>query len=448
MKLKRWLPVAAIVVAIGSVWSWSYFRGAKTSPYRTAPVTMGDVSATVAATGTCNAVVKVQVGSLVSGNIKALYADFNTEVTQGQLVALIDPEPFQARVNQARASLDSARAAVMNAAAVAARAKAEIAASFAARENVKAQLARAEADLRQAEVRLQRRRELLEQGLISMEETDTAQASYDAGAATVRAVEAQLKSASQNIKAVEAQRDVAEAQMESASAQVRQSQAALAQAELDLRHTEIRAPVDGTVIARHMDAGQTVAASFQAPTIFEIAQDLTKMQVNTNVDESDISQIEPGQKATFTVDAYPGVTFPAVVTQIRKAAINVQNVVSYDVVLSVDNTELRLLPGMTANTRIFTNTVQDTLKVPNAALRFRPAGVSQPARRERGLSTIYILAPDGTARPVQVTTSLTDGSFTAASGELHEGDLVIVGSTASTPAATTATQGPPRGPGF
>jgi HlyD family secretion protein len=449
MKFPRWLFVVVALLAIGSAMGWFYLGSTTAAEYRTVPVTRGDVSATVAATGTCNAVVTVQVGSLVSGNIKSLYADFNTTVKKGQLVAVIDPESFQARVNQARASLDSARAAVMNATAVAARAEAEIANAVAARENVNAQLTRVQADLRDAEARLKRRQALFEEGLISKEDTDTVQTAYDASAATVKAVEAQLRSADQSVNAAKAQRDVALAQTESTAAQVRQAQAALAQAELDLRHTEIRAPVDGTVIARHMDVGQTVAASFQAPTIFAIAQDLTKMQVNTNVDESDISQIEAGQRATFTVDAYPGITFPAVVTQIRKAAINVQNVITYDVVLSVSNSELRLLPGMTANVRILTSTIKDTLRVPNAALRFRPAGVTQNARRETGASTIYTLAPDGTPRSVQVGTKLSDGTVTAVSGSgLHEGDLVIIASTASTSPAPTPMQGRPRGPGF
>jgi HlyD family secretion protein len=196
-----------------------------------------------------------------------------------------------------------------------------------------------------------------------------------------------------------------------------------------------------------MDVGQTVAASFQAPTIFDIAQDLTKMQVDTNVDESDISQVLVGQRASFTVDAYPGVTFPADVYQIRKNAINVQNVITCDVVLRVDNSQLRLLPGMTANVRILTNAVKDTLKVPNAALRFRPAGVATTARRERGSTqTVYMLDAGGTPRPVQVNTSLSDGNFTGISGsELHDGDLVIVGSTGSTQAVSTRTPSPPRG---
>jgi HlyD family secretion protein len=439
----------AFATLIGvSIFGWSYLRSQKPSQYQTAAVTVGDVNASVAATGACNAVVTVQVGSQVSGNIKALYADFNTKVKKAELVALIDPELFQARVNQARANLDSARAAVMNAKAAAARARADVASAEASGENVKAQLVRAQADLRDAEIKLKRRRALLEKGLLSMDDADTAQASYDAAAAGVRAVEAQVKAAEQNLRAAEAQHSVALAQIESTSAQVRQAEAALAQAELDLRHTEIRAPVDGTVIARNMDVGQTVAASFQAPTIFAIAQDLTRMQVDTNVDESDISQVQVGQKASFTVDAYPGATFRARVSQIRKAAINVQNVVTYDVVLSVDNSDLRLLPGMTANVRILTNTVKNTLRVPNAALRFRPTDAAQTIRRERGRQSIYILGSDGQPQPVQVTTGLSDGSFTAiASDALRAGDPVITASTSSTSASAVRTQGP-RGPGF
>lgn len=454
MKLKYWLAAAlAACIGVASLLSWSYLHRADESQYVTARVVAGDVTSSVAATGTCNAVVTVQVGSQVSGNIKALYADFNTRVYRGQLVALIDPEVFQARVNQSQANLDNARAAVLNAKAVVARAQAEIANAIAARESARAQLTRAQAELRDADLKLERRLALKDRGLIPKEDVDSAQTAYDANAATVKAAEAQLDSAGQSVKAAEAQRDVALAQTESTAAQVRQAEASLSQAKLDLRHTEIRAPVDGTVIARHMDVGQTVAASFQAPTIFEIAQDLTKMQVDTNVDESDISQVQVGHRATFTVDAYPGATFPAVVNQIRKAAINVQNVITYDVVLHVDNTELRLLPGMTANVRILTNTAKDTLKVPNAALRFRPAGAETANRRERGTQSIYVLDARGVPRAVKVTAGLSDGNFTAVSSdELHADDVVITASKTSAGAQRAApaarTQGPPRGPGF
>jgi HlyD family secretion protein len=327
------------------------------------------------------------------------------------------------------------------------KARADVSGAKAGLENVKAQLVKAQADLRDADVKLQRRLKMLERGLISKEDCDTAQATYDANAATVQAVQAQIKAAQDNVSSAEAQQEVALAQTESVAAQIRQSQASLAQAQLDLDHTQIRAPVEGTVIARHMDVGQTVAASFQAPTIFEIAQDLTKMQVDTNVDEADVSQVQVGQRATFTVDAFPGTTFPASVTQIRQAAINVQNVITYDVVLAVDNSQLRLLPGMTANVRILTNTVKGALRIPNAALRFKPPGAAQGSHKERGVQTIYVLESGGAVHPIQVTTGLSDGSLTAvSSNDLHAGDLIVTGS-ASTPRPVTPTSGS-RGPGF
>jgi HlyD family secretion protein len=410
-------------------------------------VTSGDITSTVAATGNLNAVVTVQVGNQVSGNIKALYADFNTKVSKGQLVAEIDPEVFQARVNQARANLDAARASLVNAQAAVTKAQADVSGAKASLENVEAQLAKAQADLRDADVKLHRRLALYAKSLVAKEDCDTAQATYDADLATVQAVQAQIKAAEETVRSAEAQLDVALAQTESMAAQIRQCQAALAQAELDLEHTEIRAPVEGTVIARHMDVGQTVAASFQAPTIFEITQDLTKMQVDTNVDESDVSQVQVGQHASFTVDAFPGTTFPAGVMLIRQAAINVQNVITYDVVLSVDNSQLRLLPGMTANVRIVTDFAKDVLKVPNAAFRFKPAG-APPAHKERGVQTVYALDVSGSPRPVQVTTGLSDGTFTSISNsELRPGDLLITGSTLTAKTAAP-TQGPSRGPGF
>jgi HlyD family secretion protein len=434
------------IIGSVSVFGWSYLRGAAPPKYQTAPVVRGDVDATVAATGTCNAVVTVQVGSQVSGNIKALYADFNTKVSKGQLVALIDPEIFQEKVNQARANLDNSRAGLLNAQAVASKAQADIASAQAARENAKAQLAKEQAAWRDADVKLKRRLTLLVQGVISKEDSDSAQATDDAAAASVQAAQAEVNAAENNVTAAEAQREVALAQEESMSAQIRQFQAALSQAELDLEHTEIRAPVDGTVIGRRMDIGQTVAASFQAPTIFAIAQDLTKMQVDTNVDEADIGSVRVGQQASFTVDAFPGLTFPALVSQIREDPINVQNVITYDVVLRVDNQQLKLFPGMTANVRILTDTAKDTLKVPAAAFRFRLPGPRESSgRKQSGFQTIYVLGSDGSPNAVRVSPGLSDGTFSAVSSEsLHEGDRVIVGGAAS---PRTQTQGP-RGPAF
>lgn len=448
MKVKWWFVIAGVGISVGSAAGWVHFRGPRTSSYQTVRITTGDIDSSVAATGNLNAVVTVQVGSQVSGYIKALYADFNTKVTKGQLVALIEPEVFQAKVQQAQANLDNARAAVLSARAAAQKAQADIASAIASRENAKAQLVKVQADLRAAQLQLGRRLKECAAGITNKEECDNAQATYDAGAATVQAAQAQVNAADENVKAVQAQSEVTLAQVEATSAQVRQGEAGLAQANIDLAHTRITAPVDGTVIARHMDAGQTVAASFQAPTIFDIAQDLAKMQVDTSVDESDIAGIRAGQRASFTVDAFPGRTFPAFVSQIRKAPINVSNVITYDVVLTVDNSDLKLFPGMTANVRVFTDSIKNALKMPNAAFRFKLPGAQDTSqgKRQANMQTVYRLAANGTAEPVRVTTGLTDGNFTAVPGDiLHDGDLVIVGSAGS---ASNSARAPTRGPTF
>jgi HlyD family secretion protein len=457
MKRSKWITAGGAVLVIGALASWSLLQGHAKDGFQTVSVTRGDIQSSIAATGTCNAVVTVQVGSLVSGNIKELYADFNTKVKKGQLVALIDPEMFRARVSQAKANLDNARAAVVNAQAAATKGQADIAVARAALENVRADLAKAEVNAEDAKIRNERRLTLFQQGILSKEDRDTAQVASDSGQAAVESARAQVQSAQSSIQAAEAQHQVALAQVESSKAQVRQFEAALQQAELDLAHTEIRAPVDGTVIARRMDIGQTVAASFQAPTIFEIAQDLTKMQVDTNVDEADIGHVQVGQRAWFTVDAYAGVTFPARVEQIRVAPINTQNVITYDVVITADNRDLTLFPGMTANVRILTGSAKNTLVVPNAALRYKPAVEPlAPARESRAggrqrpdKQTVYVLAADGQPRRVPVTTGLSDGSFTQiAGGELHEGELLIIGQngTGGTPDRAAASRR--RGPMF
>ncbi len=263
--------------------------------------------------------------------------------------------------------------------------------------------------------------------------------------------------------------EVARTQLASAQAQVKQAQAALEQANLDLSHTYITAPVDGVVVARHVDVGQTVAASLQAPTLFEIAQDLTKMQVDTNVSEADVGHLRVGLPATFTVDAYPGEMFRGQVTQIRQAPINVQNVVTYDVVVGVSNPDLKLFPGMTANVRILVDRHNDVLRVPNAAFRFRPAdtgsrrgavGFAQVSgrpggRRATNESTLWVVNEKGKPQAVPVVTGLTDGMYTEiSSGALKPGDRVIIaeaGKTSTSPASAVGPGtggGPRRGMGF
>jgi HlyD family secretion protein len=446
-----------LVLVAGGAGLWYYLNNKNQALYQTAPVERGTVRASISATGNCNAVVTVQVGSQVSGNIKALYADFNTKVKKGQLVAVIDPQVFQARVDQTRASLDSANAAVVSARAQVEKANADVASARAAAANENAAIAKSKAAVLDAQRKLTARQELFKQGIISKEDMDTAQSTYDQAVAEQQAAVAQLDAANHQIQAVQAMVNVATTQLSSAQAQVKQAQAGLEQAQLDLDHTQITAPVDGTVIARHMDVGQTVAASFTAPTIFEIAQDLTKMQVDTNVDEADVGQVKVGQPVRFTVDAFPSQTFQGSVTQMRQAPINVQNVITYDVVVAVPNPDLRLLPGMTANVKILTNTENGVLRIPNVALRFRPpdvkpdTAVRAAGRRQDAGSTVWVLDQDGKPKAAKVKLGITDGNFTAVeSGDLKEGERVITNNLTK---VTTSTQSPGgggrgRGPGF
>jgi HlyD family secretion protein len=439
---------------------WTLLRGHSDVEYRTAAVDRGNVAYTISATGSPNAVVTVQLGTQVSGNILALYADFNSTVKKGQLVARIDPQVFQARVDQAKATLDVAKSAVVNGRASVERAQADLASSNAGVANAKALVLKSKVNLQDAQVKLNRQLELFKEGVSAQQDRDTAQAVYDAAAADQEAVVAQQQAAAQKVLSSQADVEVARTQLSSAEAQVKQAQASLSQAELDLSHTYILAPVDGTVVSRNVDVGQTVAASLQAPTIFLIAQDLTKMQVDTNVSEADVGRVVLGQTATFTVDAYPGQIFRGRVSQIRQAPINVQNVITYDVVITVANPDLKLFPGMTANVRILVDRHENVLRIPNAALRFHPAdqAVAVAAKggpgRKRGPSTettVWVMDEQGKPKPVVAQFGLSDGNYTeVASSGLKEGDKVIEASFSKKTAAapTSAAGGPGRGPRF
>ena len=315
---KLLLGLLALALVIGAGWWWSSGRQDNAVRFRTAKVEKGPITATVSSTGTVNPVTSVQVGSQVSGQIKELFVDFNSPVKQGQLVARIDPETFQYRVRQAEADLEAAASAV----------------------------GRVQVSLINAERDLKRTKELVARNFVSPAELDRAQSTYDLAAAEVR----------------------------TAKAVVQQRNAQLASARVDLSRTEIRAPVDGVVIKRTVDVGQTVAASLQAPELFVIAKDLRDMQVETSIDEADVGRIRVGLRATFTVDAFPGRPFAGEVKTVRKAAQNVQNVVTYIAIISANNDRGELLPGMTANVRITTDSRESVLKVPNSALRFRPPG--------------------------------------------------------------------------
>jgi HlyD family secretion protein len=420
--------------------------------YQTVPVERGSVQARITATGNLNAVVDVLVSSQVSGNIKALYADWNSKVEKGQLVALIDPEIFQAQVDQATATFRSAHAATITAQAQLEKAKSELSAAHASEKNAEAIAAKDLANETNAKAQWERAEMLLHEQVIAQQDYDTAKANYDASQAQVTADEAQIDAAKQNIQSAQASVGVAQSQLATARAQEGQTQAALQQAQINLRHTRIMAPVDGTVIARRMDVGQTVAATLNPPTIFEIAQDLTKMQVDANVDESDVGTVAKGQRATFIVDSYPDTTFQGVVADIRKAPIITQNVVTYDVVITVDNSDLKLFPGMTANVTILAAKLDDTLKVPNSVLRFRP---SAAVLKETGLpppqvdkQQVYVLA-GGKLNAVAVKFGLSDGKYTAvSSNQLQPGAQVVVramiSGSASSGSSTTSVPTAPR----
>jgi HlyD family secretion protein len=343
-----YLAAAAVVVVLAAALWWQFGRGDGTQGFRQAKVERGAITSVVSASGTLSAVTTVAVGSQISGQIKELFVDFNSVVKKGQLLARIDPETFELKVKQAQADLDAANSATVN-----------------AQNNVlvtRSQLLRARIQANDAKSDLDRKVMLFGKGFISDSERDKAQFNYDALAEAVNTADAQVR--------------VAEAQVANAVAVVKQREAALASAKVDLARTSIVAPVDGVVISRQVDAGQTVAASLNTPTLFTIAQDLREMQVEVAIDESDISRIRPGQRVTFTVDAFPGRSFEGKVAQIRKAAQTVQNVVTYTVVVATDNPALQLVPGMTANVRIVSDARDNVLKVPNAALRYRPPGVA------------------------------------------------------------------------
>ena len=383
--MKKAVIISAVIILL-VVTGYILFRGKGNEPkFRTEKVVKGDIVMAVTSTGTVNPVTTVLVGTQVSGTIKEIYVDFNSPVKKGQLIARIDPALFEAQVNQARANLFSA----------------------------KANLEKAEATLVDAKRTMDRNKELFSKNLVARSELDTAETNHETSKATVSA----------------------------AKAQVAQTEAALSLAETNLYYTKIVSPVEGIVVSRNVDVGQTVAASFQTPTLFSIAQDLTKMQIDANVDESDIGNIKVRQDVEFIVDAYPDITFKGSVWQVRNAPITVQNVVTYDVVIKVDNPEVKLKPGMTANVSIITAIKKDVLKIPNAALRFSPSekGVQTPEKKGPG---IWILEKEQPMR-IPVSTGISDGNYTELiSGEIREGQEVIIESLVK--ANTTTPSGPPR----
>jgi len=371
---KRTLFIVLALILITAIVAYTYAnRNGKQPSYRLTRVERGPIISTVSSTGTLTPVITVQVGSQVSGQIKELYVDFNSKVQEGEVIARIDPENFEARVRQADAELAVARANVAIQRAAVERTRAELENAVAALAATKAQTEKARVVLVHAKRDLDRKKALHQQAIISKSQIDDAVAAHDQAHAQFTAAEAQEQAQASIVLSRKAQLKMAQAQVEHALAQVKQREAALHSSKVDLEHTVIRSPLDGVVIQRNVDIGQTVAASLQAPTLFTIAQDLGKMQVDTNVDEADIGRIQVGQRVIFTVDAFPGREFIGQVEQIRKAPQTIQNVVTYTVVVSAENQDQQLLPGMTANVQLVIEERQAVLKVPNAALRFRPS---------------------------------------------------------------------------
>jgi HlyD family secretion protein len=385
-RIVLWVGAALAFVAITlGAWRWRAAHAKPDAAYKTAKVETRRITAKVTASGTLSALVTVQVGAQVSGRISKLGADFNSHVTKGELIAELDPALFQASFDQAQANYAQAVAQQLK--------------------------SRAASDL--ADKQLARTKSLFQQSLAAMQDVDAAD-----GAA-----------------------QQAHADLALQAANVEQARASLNQAKVNLSYTRIFSPIDGVVISRSVDVGQTVAASLQAPVLFTIAEDLKRMQVDTNVSEGDVGRLKEGMAAYFNVDAYPGKRFKGVIAQIRNAATNVQNVVTYDAVIKVENDQLELRPGMTANVTITYAERDNVLALPNAALRFHPPDWTPPAHKGQGQGqgggghhkpqadearTVFIVKNEK-AEPVTVHTGLTDGAVTEiVDGDLHDGDAIAI----------------------
>lgn len=531
---KRRLAVVGLVVALVALAGfWFYGDRANAAEYMTARVERGNLRNTVTATGTLQAVTTVQVGSQASGTISALYADFNSTVKKGQIVAQLDPSVMQAQVQQARANLQQADAQLQSARAAVAQSHAGVAQSRAGitdaqakalaagttTQNQQAGVSAAEANVAVLKAQmddaasfLRQEQTLLQSGVIAQREYETAQTSYKTAEARYNQAVAQLRMAqlsaqsasstgqTQAAAAVEqaqaqaqqSQGQVvgAQAQVQNAAAQVQQARAALQLAELNLSHTTITSPIDGVVVSRDVNVGQTVAASLSAPTLFTIAQDLTQMQVIANIDQADIGLVEQAKSVSFTVDAFPSEEFKGAIQQMRLNPVNVQNVVTYNVVIDVSNPEQKLKPGMTANLNITIDERNDVLKVPNSALRFTPqttdgaqaraGGNSNGQRRQRQnadgaqansaqpsdeanaqqqnnaraqfarptepvlpgqMRRVWVMGADGKPQARRIKIGLSDGSSTeVVEGDLREGEVVVTGQNVSASSTSSRAQ--------
>ena len=428
----------------------SLFSASVDAPtYRTVAVERGAIVETVQAAGTLNALVLVEVGSQISGQIKELSADFNSPVTQGQVIARVEPEIYEAKLAQAQAEVEMAETMVSVQRAQIERDRAAVENAKAAEEAGKAETMRAEVALDNAKQELERKRPLVEHNVVSTGDWERVQNAHRSAQAQMTASRAQELSKAAAVRAAEAALNMAEAQLTNTQAQVKQKKAALLQAQIDVDRTYIRAPVTGTVVYRAVSGGQTVAASLQTPILFTIAQDLTQMQVEASVVEADVSRFSVGQPVTFNVDAYPDRLFTGTVKQIRKAPKTIQNIVTYVVVISTANPDEVLLPGMTANLQVVVAKRVSVLKVPNMALRFRPPGQLEDVRAEAGAISaaelgvagrVFVLDGKDHPTPMTLRLGITDGRATEVlAGDLKEGQLVITGTAPqSAPEATAS----------
>ena len=504
--------MAAVILA--GIYFWG--DSSSTPQYLTARVERGNLRNTVTATGALQAVTTVQVGSQASGTISALYADFNSTVKKGQVVAQLDPSTSKAQVDQARANLENARASLANARAAVVNSRAGVsdaqARNLAAKstvQNNQAGVSAAEANLAVLKAQqddalslLKQQESLLKAGVIAQRDYDIAQTTYRTAEAKYNQAVAQLNQAKlteqsaasagiaqskATVEQSQAQVQQSQAQVQQAQAQVQQATAALNLAEVNLSHTTITSPIDGIVVSRDVNVGQTVAASLSAPTLFTIANDLTQMQVIANIDQADIGLVEQAKSVKFSVDAFPGKEYDGKIEEMRLNPVNVQNVVTYNVVIDVANPEQQLKPGMTANLTITIDERNNVLKVPNSALRFTPQntnrqrtdasggqGQGQGRRRQQQgdnatggngdqsqaqfapasapvlpgqVRVVWVLGQDGQPQRRRITTGLSDGSATeVVEGNLQEGEMVITGQQISGGTQPTNTQSRP--PGF
>src|SRR6516164_1343722 len=424
--------LGALILGLG----YTYSQENAAPIYLTAPVERGAVSTLVKANGTVEAVVSVDVSSQLSGRIAEVFVGFNDAIKAGQPIAQLDQEIFAARVSEAKAALRVANAATQVEKAALERAKVAVANAQTAKKQAEAQSAAIRARQDELERDFQRKFELKRTGSGTERDLSQAHAQREAGAADLSASLEQIQMKAQAIAIADAEKNMAEANLENAQAVVEQRQATLDQARVDLDRTVLRAPIDGIIIKRDVNPGQTVAVSLEAKTLFKIANDLRQMEVHGKIDEADVGQLKAGQAARFTVDAYPDRTFSGQVLQIRKAPEVVQNVVTYTAIISAPNPDLVLLPGMTAQLRIVVSDTGEVLKIPSQALRFRPSGSDSPSDRQNAKqtasseasATVWLVGEDGRPNPAAVRLGPSDDNSTALlEGRLSEGQQVIVG---------------------